>query len=447
MITQFVWVALLVIGIIVSFRSLKWGLFYYLVGALVFPVLWVGEIAVRFELVYCLWLLFLLFAERMVEGKPFYWHFILSRYGLFLVTVVVATLITIPVLGEANLLAHLVSFYGILRPLIVMLLFLNASLDEKFLKKVLWVFVWLNIPLALFTIGQSLGIGIVERITLLGYTSPWRTPVFALLKDIGTIIRGTGVFESPVYNAAYFLLALNLSGFLLIRGGLKLFQRLILYLSLGLAFIGGITTLSSTFLAGLLVCAGLFVLFVWPKYQLRFLRFALVSICIVVLIGFLIVPRLSESLVFAGSLRYQVERIMSGNVLKTRYDPTTGLLKGTYQAIMERPIFGWGLNQKEGAFIGDSLFTSLLYRSGVVGLGFFLWTIWGILMYATRRRHTRDMYGAINQIIFMFSLLLLAVGVGQSGFFTLRIQEWYWALVGMGLNRELRLLHKHGGLE
>lgn len=446
MIVNFMWVVLLVVGVIVSLRSLRWGLLYYLIGTLIFPVLWVGEIAVRFELVYCLWLLFLLFAERMVEGKPFYWHFILSRYGLFLMIVVVATLITIPVLGEANLLAHFVSFYGMLRPLLVMLLFLSISLDEKFIKRALWVVVWLSIPLALFTIGQSLGIGIAEKITLSGYTSPWRTPVLASLKDIGVIIRGTGVFESPVFNAAYFLLALNLNGFLIIRGGLRPFQRLILYLSLSLAFVGGITTLSSTFLVGLLVFAGLFVFFVWPKYQLKFLRFASVSICIVVLIGFLIVPRLSENPVFAGSLRYQIERVTLGSVLETRYDPTIGTLKSTYQDIMERPIFGWGLKQKEGAFIGDSLFTSLLYRSGVVGLVFFFWTIWGILMYATRRRHTRDMYGAINQIIFMFSLLLLAVGVGQSGFFTLRIQEWYWALVGMGLNRELRLLYKRGGL-
>jgi len=58
------------------------------------------------------------------------------------------------------------------------------------------------------------------------------------------------------------------------------------------------------------------------------------------------------------------------------------------------------------------------------------------------------MYGTINQIVFMFSLLLLAaVGVGQPSFFVLRIQECYWALVGMGFNRELRFLYKAGGLE
>jgi len=359
--------------------------------------------------------------------------------------VIVATLVTIPALGEINLFAHLVSFYGMLRPLLVMLLFLNISLDEEFLRKVLWVFVWLSIPLALLTITQSLGIGLAERITLLGYTSPWRTPVLASLKDIGIIIRGTGVFESPVYNATYFLLVLNLNGFLIIRGGLRPFQRIIIYLSMVLAFIGGITTLSSTFLAGLIVCVGLFVFFVWPKYKLRFLRLALVSSCIVILIGFLIVPRLSENPVFAGSLRYQIERVTSGSVLETRYDPAIGILEGTYKAIIERPILGWGLNQREGSFVGDSLFISLLYSSGIVGLVLFLWTIFSILMYTMRRRHTRDMYGTINQIVFMFSLLLLAVGVGQPSFFVLRIQECYWALVGMSLNKVLGLSLKNRG--
>jgi len=445
MITKLMWIMLLVVGVIVSLRSLRWGLLYYLIGTLIFPVLWVGEIAVRFELVYCLWLFFLLFAERILKRKYFCWHFILSRYGLFLMAVIVATLVTIPALGEINLFAHLVSFYGMLRPLLVMLLFLNISLDEEFLRKVLWVFVWLSIPLALLTITQSLGIGLAERITLLGYTSPWRTPVLASLKDIGIIIRGTGVFESPVYNATYFLLVLNLNGFLIIRGGLRPFQRIIIYLSMVLAFIGGITTLSSTFLAGLIVCVGLFVFFVWPKYKLRFLRLALVSSCIVILIGFLIVPRLSENPVFAGSLRYQIERVTSGSVLETRYDPAIGILEGTYKAIIERPILGWGLNQREGSFVGDSLFISLLYSSGIVGLVLFLWTIFSILMYTMRRRHTRDMYGTINQIVFMFSLLLLAVGVGQPSFFVLRIQECYWALVGMSLNKVLGLSLKNRG--
>lgn len=447
MIIKVIWIALLIVGVIVSLRSLRWGLLYYLIGALIFPVLWVGEIAVRFELVYCLWLLFLLFVERTVEGKPLYWHSILSRYGSFLVIVVVATLITIPVLGETDLFAHILSFYGMLRPLLVMLLFSNVSFDEKFLGWALWVFVWLSIPLALLTIGQSLGIDVAERITLSSYTSPWRTPVFGMMKEIGMILRGTGVFESPVYNATYFLFALNLTGFLLVRGHLRPLQHLVLYFSMGLAFAGGIATLSSTFLVGLIVSAVLFVLFVWPRYKLRFLRFAVISICIVVFVGFLTLPRLSENSSFAGPLRYQVERIMSGSVLETRYDPKTGILKDTYQSIMERPIFGWGLNQREGIFTGDSLFISLLYTSGIIGLICFLWTILSILMYTAWRRHTRGLYGATNQIIFLFSLLLLATGVGQPSFFVLRVQECYWALVGMGFNRELRFLYKAGGLE
>ncbi len=436
---QIIWVFLFIIGVILSLRSLKWGLLFYLVGALIFPVLWVGEIALRFELVYCLWLFLLLLAKRLLENKHIYWHFILSRYGLYLITVVVATIITIPMVGEVNLLSHLISFYGILRPLLVMLLFLNISLDKEFLKSVLWVFVSLSIPLALLTIGQSLGIGIFERITLQGYTSPWRTPILGMLREVGIIARGTGVFESPVYNAAYFLIVLIISGLLLVRGGLKRFHCLILYLSLGFAFVGGIMTYSSTFLLGLLICAVLFVLFVWPKYKHGFLRNAVGIACIVILIGFLLVPKSAENFMFASNLSYQAERIRSGSVLDSRYDPTTGILKESYQAIMERPVLGWGLTQKEGVFIGDSIYISVLYRSGIIGFGFFFWTFWNILKHTWRYRDKQGMYGTINKILFLFTLLLLAVGVGQPSFFVLRIQECYWALVGMSLNRTLRI--------
>ncbi len=76
-----------------------------------------------------------------------------------------------------------------------MLLFLNISLYEKFIKKVLWIFVWLSILLTLFSIVRFFELGIAGRTTSFGYNSPCRIPVFLMLKDIGIFISGSVVFE------------------------------------------------------------------------------------------------------------------------------------------------------------------------------------------------------------------------------------------------------------
>lgn len=182
------------------------GLALYLIGALILPSPWFGEeVALRFEVIYCLWLVFAFFLRKAASGFTFRWHPVLSKYGLFLVAVILSTVLTLlSKASEGPLMKSLVSFYGVLRPLLVMFLFLSGPVDKKFVQRILWAFVWLSIPIALLSIGQTLGLSVAQEITLRGDTSPWRTPVFRLLKEQGIIIRSTGVFESPVLNAIYF---------------------------------------------------------------------------------------------------------------------------------------------------------------------------------------------------------------------------------------------------
>jgi hypothetical protein len=417
------------------------GLALYLIGALIFPSLWLGEeIALRFELVYCLWLVFVFFLHKAASNSTFRWHSVLLRYGLFLVAVILSTMLALLSSASENSLVQLLNFfYGFLRPLFVMFLFLNVPMDEKFARRILWAFVWLSIPMALLSIAQTLGLGIAQEITLRGYTSPWRTPVFRLLEEHGVITRSTGVFESPVLNAIYFLMVLITAGFLLVRSGHKPFHKWVLYLLLGLALVAGITTLSSTFLLGLVIAVGLLVVFLYPRRnQRRFLRIAIASACV---IGLLIVSFLtyfSQQPLFPGELRYQFQRILSASVLKSRYDPEVGILANTYKAIAQRPILGWGLSQLEGVFVGDSLYVSTLYRSGIFGLLLFLWVVWTILRHTWRYSRTVGIYGEVNMLCLLWTLLSLVTSVGAGGgFLALRLQEWYWAVVGISLNAYL----------
>ena len=89
----------------------------------------------------------------------------------------------------------------------------------------------------------------------------------------------------------------------------------------------------------------------------------------------------------------------------------------------------------EGVFVGDSLYVSTLYRGGVFGLLLFLWVVWAILRHTWRYFRTVGIYGEVNMLSFLWTLLSLVTSVGAGGgFLALRLQEWYWAIVGISLN-------------
>ncbi len=449
---QVLWFLALAALMGIALLSLRLGMILYLVGALIFPALWLGETAaVRFELIYCLWLFLLLFLRKSVAGLAFRGHSVLGKYVLFLGIISMSAVFAL-LNGEAegSLGQIMVSFYGLLRPLIVAFLVLNVSIDEKLASHVSRAFLWLSIPIALLSIGQTLGVDITQQLTLQGYTSPSRSPVFRLLEERGVIIRSTGVFESPVYNAVYWLLVLTTAGFGLLTGSPTFGGKWFLYLVFGLAVVTGITTLTTTFLAGAVLVMATLVLLVGYRYPRHCFRFAIGSAGVAgtfVIVGLLY---FTQQATFAGSLGYQVNRILSGTLFYTRYDAQGGILKGTYEAIQHRPVIGWGLTEREGAFVGDSIYISVLYRGGIIGLGVFLWLVYSILKHAWRNRSQGGIPGKICWMLLLWTLLLLATGVGSPSFFILRLQEWYWAFVGLSLSLcsqsyQKKTRHEHAG--
>lgn len=436
------WILILIILMGISLLSVQRGAIFYLIGALIFPSLWLGEeVSLRFELIYCLWLVFVLLIKKTVTGSTLRWHSLLSKYLMFLINVFISTVIVI--LSEAShvtLMQLLVSFYGVLRPLLVMFLFMNIIVDEKFMQHIVRTFIWLSVPIILLSIGQGIGVSIAQEITRLGYASPWRAPVFKLLEEQGIIIRSTGVFESPVYNAVYFLLVLVTIGFVIVRSSQRNFSnKLILYLLMALVIVAGVTTLSSTFFLGIIFVAIVLVSFLGRLYSKRLFQFALGSMFVGGLFIALLLPYFFRQSVFAGTFAYKMGQILSGGVLATRYDPTSGILSETYVAIQERPILGWGVvRANEDVFIGDSIYVSILYQGGFIGLSIFCGVIFSVLRHMWRVRNETGLLGEIGWVGFLWTLVLLVAGLSSPSFFILRLEEWYWALVGLSLNPFLR---------
>ena len=429
-----IWLALSVVGVALSFFSIRWALVYYLVGSLIFPVLWLGEIAVRFETVYCLWLFFLVLFNKLKKNTIFRINKIMKVYGLFLVIVLLGTLVNISS-SDQNFLELSVQFYGLARPFLVMFLFSNASLPLYTVESIIWVFMYLNIPIALLSIGQSLGLYLAERITVLGFSSPWRTPISNLLLSTGRILRSTGVLESPVYNGVYFTLVLCAASVLLMQSAPDGFKKWFLYGNIGLAFLAGLSTLTSTFLMGSLITIFLVTAtFVKTKRYKAYLAYV-IGICIVLLFTAGVIGEFLTDPLISSELAYQVKESFSGKTLDSRYGSGSTLLVNVYRTVSDRLLIGWGVVDTENVFVGDSLYLSVLYRAGILGSVLFFLVILRILRHSLYLLNKTFPDAVIGAVSLLWTLISLAEGLGSGGaFYVPRLQEWYWAVVAIAMS-------------
>lgn len=315
-----------------------------------------------------------------------------------------------------------VQLYAFLKPALVVMLFASYGFGWNEALRLIRYFTYTAIPLGLLAVGQSLGISWVQVLTVTGYTSLGRTPVFALTDYFGHILRATSVFESPAYAAVYFLLALGTGVLLLTMSPVKLKrgQRLALVFSVLTAAAGGLLTLSATFVAGLGLLAVFLLFVVGRRVRLKALGVGLLVLFVLVFLGSFFARTSPE---ISGALAYQLDRVLRLQAFDTRYGEGA-FLDATIAAAFERPIGGWGLTHRPDVFIGDSLYVVLFYYGGVVGLGLFLTTMISVLRPALHA-------GFVGKVLVLWLLIMLAGGFGAPSFFIPRLGDWWWALVGI----------------
>ena len=422
------------IFLLVPFLSLRSALLVYIAGSLVLPYLHFGDLFIRFELIYAPWLLLFL-VSRMLSGSSLRVHKLVILYFLYFVVVLVSTLVSLLEFSDQTM-SSLIKLYGLLRPLFVMLIFMNATLDKTLVRSALKLFLLLSVPINLFSVIQFIGIDAAEVLTKEFYISPAvSAPYEVLMKTFGRLARTMSVFESPVYNANYTLMVI-LAVLTTLASRERIANRQGLYLAGVLAFLAGILTLSVTFLLGAMVLLGIIA---WsnlrfPRRLFRLTR-AAAAVGIAGVLIFILSPRLQD--LARGGLAYQLQRITSAKLFETRYNPEMGILSDTYRAIMESPIIGHGAVIKGEAFVGDTFYVTTLYMGGFVGLGIYLFLLYRVLVRSGARRNLPVVLGLLNALVFQLTLLLLVTGFGAPSFTMRRASEWYWALLGMSLNRNL----------
>lgn len=398
-----------------SLFRLKHAIGLLLIFSLLAPSISVASLTFRIESL----LVPVLGAIFIIRNRKLHLPWLVAAFLVFWLWLLLSTLLSLAQGVEGSI--AWITIYGVFRFVLVIALFASVGFSQREAFGLLQGFVLSAIPLGILGIAQVLDIGFATWLTLEGYTSPGRGSVDALLALGGTLGRAPSVFESPTYAANYYLLAFGTGIWLWVnqqvRGGL--YMRTALALATALAFLGGIMTLSASFIAGL----GVFL--VWLALTLRWrvkLRLALASMALLTLSPFVL--WLVESASAMGGLAHQWTRLTDGTVFATRFDGEGGALAGTVEAIMERPINGWGFLIREGVFVADSTYVVWLYFGGLIGLLLFLGIMVGIATVGLRS-------GSIGQITVLWLVLLLALSTGSPSFLIPRLADWWWALAAI----------------
>ena len=415
----------------IPFISIQVSLLLFLFGSLFFPYLHLGNIFIRFEVIYILWLLVFLLIKRkftLVVSK------VAMLYFVYIMLILLSTFVNL-IQTPTKIIDSLIVLNGLLRPLLVIIIFSNTPLDLNFVRTILKSFLLFSIPLNLLSIFQFIGVDIVTKITLNLYTSPAITSPYTLIKTFGRFARVVSVFEFTPYTAIYTLMIL-LVVLTFSTNRENLLKQKYIYIIGALAFLVGILTLSATFFLGFGTLLGITL---WLNFRSPRRLFCVMKAAVVIGISGVLLLAVSPEIrnLAQGGIEYQFQRILTVKVFKTRYDPEMGSLANAYKLISKNLILGNGALFKENVFWGDTFYISTLYTGGIVGFGIYLSFILWVLKLSKKRKELSGILGLLNTLVFQLTLLFLITGLGAPAFTMRRASEWYWAFLGMSLNQSL----------
>ena len=387
---------------------------FFLVATLVAPYIPIGSIvAVRIEM---FWLPVLLMAVLPRIRV----HRITWLLAIYWVWIAAGTLIS---LGRGvDGVVNVATAAGYARIVAISALFYSLRLSQAQIVRGLKWFVYAAIPLGFIGASQAINFGPVVAMTLAVYSGSARGSIEMQLATFGRLSRATGSFEAPSFAAVYFLLAMG-TGLWLLSGPARYLNRksrTFLVISVVSALIGGVMTLSSTFIAG---AAALVVVLMLVSPWSAKVRGMIASLITAALALPLFAFSVSKSPVAAGSLNYQLARLSNLNVFATRFGDQ-GLLVPTLEAVRRMPLTGWGFISQPGIFLGDSAYVVWLYMGGAIGLLIML----GILVLCAYQVRS---LGPLGAIVLIWFVVLLASGFGSPSFSIPRIGDWWWALAAM----------------
>lgn len=388
------------------------GAYLYLVGALFAPVTILNFSFVRIELV----LVPLMFVAVFLR-KGFCWS------DALLPAVAWAAWVLAVSLGSQDE-VNWIGCYAFVRLVALSMIFASIGWTERDVIRSQSLFCLTAIPMALLCLGQVLSLPGARGLTESAYTTP-SANVFdrqIVSEREGYAFRAIGTFGNVSPTGAYFVLVTGIGMVLLAEAGKvrRGRRRRGVVACLAAGFVGGIATMSGTYVAGAVPAIATAVL-LSPRQSRRF-SLAVVGVAAVCLVAVAwLAVRYSET--FSDQLRYQWDRFTSGRIVESRYVGNDAVLAEALEDVSEAPLCGHGVIVND-TFIGDSVYMTLLYSSGLLGSSMLLLSVGMLAIHSLR-------WGLAGRLALMWTILIFVCGVGSTGIFILRFGDWWWATQGM----------------
>jgi len=425
-----VWIVAFFTVLIVAIRGAKRALACLLVCVLICPVLSIGALTLRMELITVPLLFGLVVAsspEKLIVAlrKP-----TSQLAGVWLAWVILASLIW----GGWHLLGSFswwLEVYGLARLVMVFWLFAMFVWSGAEVVGLIRLFAVTAIPVCILSIGQVLNWGWARSLSLAGYV-PATSPVFLQQlekEEGGYVFRALGVFGNVSPNAYYFAIVAACCVIFLLEGKSRgiTYSRLFWLTCGAFSLLGGISTMSGTFVAGLplviLLCLWLARRRLSPRRMHLLLGIVVLAFATTLLVVYSS-PRLKDQ------YDYQVEGLLSGERFKSRYDDETGVTREAKAVIVENPLLG-GFGRGEDIFISDSILPLLGFYGGYIGA--LLFSLFFAMLYYRTSRADLSQCGSL----WLFGALLF--GASTTSIFTLRMADWWWALMAIFSAQHLEL--------
>jgi len=292
----------------------------------------------------------------------------------------------------------------------------------------------LGIPAAVLAVMQVGVPAFAANLTLRWYSSGARTAPISLLGGGESIRRAVSVFESPVYAGVAFLI-LAISAIVIALTAYRK-TEVIAFSVIALVYvIAGLATGSSTFILGVAIIGLTWVIWmvISGRVSRRILLVLFAVVLLVPLAGWLYVQFwASEAL--RSEIEYQIDKIMSGKVLSSRFGDA-GILREALSRWPEYWLVGLG-GTRPSYFIGDSLYVVIWTRTGLTGVVTFLGLIVFLVSSVARHRGMSELsFGLCTMMV-----AVAAAGVGAPVLSIPRFSEVIafvfagsWSYAGTGL--------------
>ena len=411
--------------LITCFLSTKKSLMQLLVCVLISPVLLIGGQTVRIELVFVPVLLAISLSFRPLR----FVHAFTRPCSIVLVGWLVWIIFASVLKGGVCIFGSVswwMNVYGLTRLLMVFWLFSMFSWTALEVRQLFKLLALTVVPIGILSLSQVLGINVARAYTVAAYV-PATSPVFQqqLEKEAdGYVFRALGVFGNVSPNAFYFAIAAGCCLLALLRE--REVKQTILWLTCGLfCLLGGIATMSGTFIAGFPI---IIVLCLWLSRKCGIRKRLLVLLGVLMLVVTVTLGIVYSIPQLKIQCDYQVDGLLSGERFKSRYDDEVGVTHEAVLVLSQNPLTG-GFGREMDIFIGDSLFTHISYYGGYTGTVIFAAFL--VTLFINIQRGGGCAYGTL------WFLGAFVFGVSTTSIFTLRLSDWWWAIMGIMSARKI----------